>query len=92
LDLKDYTNAIKTTELELENAQFGLSKLLSNDTSVLQAKIRAQIKEAELSLETESDQYSILQKQLETALQQKKDELEETNRTYELAKKELDIV
>jgi multidrug efflux pump subunit AcrA (membrane-fusion protein) len=91
LDLKDYQNAIKAAELELENAKLGLSKLLNNDTSLAQAKVRSQIKEAELSLQVESQQYDVLKKQLATTLQQKKDQLLQLNREYDLAKKELDI-
>lgn len=91
LDLKDYQNAIKAAELELENAQLGLKKLLNNDTSLAQAKVRSQIKEAQLALAVESDQYDILKKQLDAALQQKKDALQQLNREYVLAKNELDI-
>ncbi len=91
LDLKDYEDTIKAAQLQLENAQFGLTKLLNNDTSLAQAQVRSQIKEAELSLSVETEQYAILQKQLSAALTQKRAQLEQTTREYEIAKSELDI-
>ena len=75
IDLDDYHNAIQTAQLEVENAQLGLGKLLNNDTSLAEAKVNSQIKEAELSLAVETDQYQVLKRQLEDTLRQKQDQL-----------------
>jgi len=91
LNMDDYENNIRTSELELENAKLWLTKLLNNDTSLRESQLNSQINEATANYDVESEQEIILKKQLETSLWEKNNNLEQLLRNYELDKKNLEI-
>lgn len=91
LDMDEYSNTIQSAQLDVENAQLSLNKLLNNDTSLTEAQIQSQLNESRNSYQNELDQLSLLQEQVQVSLQQKNDQLEQLNREFEIAKKSLTV-
>ncbi len=91
LSLDDYDNAVKTAQIDLENARLWLTKLLNNDTSVRESQLRMQISEAKTNYEVEKEQESILKRQLDVELQKKNDLLQQKLRDYRIAQKDLEV-
>ncbi|MDD2871153.1 MAG: biotin/lipoyl-binding protein [Candidatus Gracilibacteria bacterium] len=91
LNLADYENAVKTSQLELENAKLGLTKLLNNDTSLRESQLKSIINETQSNYDIEKEQEKILKQQLDTIVQQKRDQLEQLTKDYNLSKKNLEV-
>lgn len=91
LNLADYENAVKTSQLELENAKLWLTKLLNNDTSLRESQLKSIINETQSNYDIEKEQEKILKQQLDTIVQQKKEQLEQLTKDYNLSKKNLEV-
>lgn len=91
LNLADYENAVKTSQLELENAKLWLTKLLNNDTSLRESQLKSIINETQSNYDIEKEQEKILKQQLDTIVQQKRDQLEQLTKDYNLSKKNLEV-